>query len=84
MTLSLAVIDAAHSPGHDRIVCRRRDLHLTIVPLTAFHAYRTFGLPRHHNDPFDRLLIATALKEDVPRVATDREFKKYRGLRVIW
>jgi PIN domain nuclease of toxin-antitoxin system len=30
------------------------------------------------------MLIATALAEDIAIVANDREFNKYRGLRVIW
>ncbi len=60
------------------------DLHLTILPLIAEHSFKLFGLPAHHKDPFDRMLIATALAEDVSLVARDREFKKYKGLRVIW
>jgi PIN domain nuclease of toxin-antitoxin system len=60
------------------------DLDLTVLPLTAEHSYRLFGLPAHHSDPFDRMLIATALAEDISIVARDREFKKYKGLRVIW
>jgi PIN domain nuclease of toxin-antitoxin system len=61
-----------------------RDLRLTIIPFTLQHAYRLFSLPLHHRDPFDRMLIATALVEDIPLVGSDKEFKKYRGLRVIW
>jgi PIN domain nuclease of toxin-antitoxin system len=60
------------------------DLDLTVLPLTAEHSLKLFGLPAHHGDPFDRMLIATALAEDIALVARDREFKKYRGLRVIW
>jgi PIN domain nuclease of toxin-antitoxin system len=60
------------------------DLALTVLPLTAEHSLRLFGLPAHHGDPFDRMLIATALAEDVAIVANDREFKRYKGLRVIW
>lgn len=60
------------------------DLDLTVLPLTAEHSFKLFGLPAHHADPFDRMLIATALAEDVAIVANDREFKKYKGLRVIW
>ena len=60
------------------------DLDLTVLPLSAEHTFKLFGLPSHHNDPFDRLLIATALVENIPLVAKDREFKKYKGLRVIW
>ena len=60
------------------------DLGLTVLPSTAKHFYKPFGLPAHHSDPFDRILIATALAEDVSFVANDREFGKYKGLRVIW
>jgi PIN domain nuclease of toxin-antitoxin system len=60
------------------------DLDLTILPFTAEHSLRLFGLPNHHSDPFDRILIATALAEDVAIVAKDREFQKYKGLRLIW
>ena len=57
---------------------------LTVLPLTAEHSPRLFGLPTHHSDPFDRMLIATALVEDVPIVASDREFKRYEGVNVMW
>jgi PIN domain nuclease of toxin-antitoxin system len=60
------------------------DLDLTVLPLIAQHSFGLFGLPAHHSDPFDRMLIATALAEDLSIVASDREFKKYKGLRVIW
>ena len=60
------------------------DLDLTVLPFTAEHSLRLFGLPAHHSDPFDRILIATALAEDVAIVANDHEFQKYKGLRLIW
>ena len=52
-----------------------RDLYLTIIPFTPEHAYRLFTLPLHHKDPFDRMIIATALSEDIPLVGGDRIFK---------
>jgi PIN domain nuclease of toxin-antitoxin system len=30
------------------------------------------------------MLIATALAEDIPLIGSDRQFKKYKGLKVIW
>lgn len=41
------------------------------------------GLPRHHGDPFDRLLVAQALAEDLPIVTADPIFRRY-GVRRIW
>ncbi len=61
-----------------------RDLRLTLLPVTPQHAYEVFRLPPFHRDPFDRTIIATALVEDIPVIAGDREFKRYRGLKVIW
>ncbi|MGA8028333.1 MAG: type II toxin-antitoxin system VapC family toxin [Bryobacteraceae bacterium] len=60
------------------------DLRLTLVPFEPRHAVHLFDLPLHHRDPFDRMLIATALSEGVPIISQDSEFRKYRGLRVIW
>jgi PIN domain nuclease of toxin-antitoxin system len=61
-----------------------RDLRLQVIPFELEHALRLYGLPRHHRDPFDRMLIATALAEDIPLIGSDRQFKKYKGLKVIW
>ena len=61
-----------------------RDLHLQVIPFDSDHALRLYGLPPHHRDPFDRMLIATALAEDIPLIGSDRQFKKYKGLKVIW
>ncbi|WP_439632540.1 type II toxin-antitoxin system VapC family toxin [Glycocaulis sp.] len=40
-------------------------------------------LPRHHADPFDRLLIAQALNRNLPIVSTDRALDAY-GVTRIW
>jgi len=53
-------------------------------PLRRHHTDRLFDLPLHHNDPFDRLIISTALADDLPVVSRDQSFRKYKGLRVIW
>ena len=60
------------------------DLGIRILPYTADHAFRMFGLARHHNDPFDRQIIAQALCEDIVVVTPDDEFRKYEGIKVLW
>lgn len=47
------------------------------------HALRVRSLPIHHRDPFDRLLIAQALEEDLTMVSGDRQFSAYDGLRFM-
>ena len=55
-----------------------------IMPLSADHVFRLFQLPEHHRDPFDRMIIATAIDEDMHLVGGDEQFRKYKGLKVIW
>jgi PIN domain nuclease of toxin-antitoxin system len=60
------------------------DLGIRILPYTADHAFRVFGLARHHNDPFDRQIIAQALSEEIPVVTPDDKFRLYENLKIIW
>jgi len=60
------------------------DLQVHILPYTAEHAFRLFGLPLHHADPFDRHIIAQALAEGLPVITSDEAFKLYSGIKVIW
>ena len=47
------------------------------LPVTNAHAWRVAELPRHHRDPFDRLLIAQAQIEKLPILSLDRAFRSY-------
>ena len=58
---------------------------MKFLPLMITHAHslQVAQLPFHHKDPFDRLLIAQALVEEIPIITPDSHFKKY-GVEVIW
>lgn len=56
---------------------RFRRAQIQELPITAAHTYGVFALPKHHADPFDRLLIAQAQLEAMTIVTADRTFKKY-------
>lgn len=47
------------------------------------HLGRLEGLPQHHGDPFDRVLISQALEEEMTVVTADPVFRKY-GIRRLW
>ena len=47
------------------------------------HLSELLDLPLHHRDPFDRLIIAQAMAEDLPTVTRDAAFQAY-PIRVIW
>ncbi len=53
------------------------------LPVTAEHGIRAGLLPGPHQDPFDRMLIAQALSENIPIVSNDRAFDIY-GVHRIW
>jgi PIN domain nuclease of toxin-antitoxin system len=57
---------------------------IACYPLRQRHTDQLFELPLHHRDPFDRLIISTALSDDLPVISCDKEFRKYKGLKVIW
>ena len=61
-----------------------RRLQVSLVPYAEAHVLQLMTLPVHHRDPFDRMLIAQALAEDVRVMTCDKEFRKYKGLEVIW
>lgn len=48
-----------------------------LLALEPKHLERLEGLPAHHKDPFDHLLIAQAQVEDAVIVTSDREFGEY-------
>jgi len=70
-------------PFRDWITSAMSDLGLTVLPITVPYADLQSGLLRHHGDPFDRLLVAQALVENVPLVSADATFDLY-GIRRIW
>ncbi len=53
------------------------------LPIESAHAIRAGLLPRHHSDPFDRMLAAQAQATGWPIISADRIFEMY-GVRRIW
>jgi len=54
-----------------------------ILSITLDHVLRVETLEMHHRDPFDRILIAQSLEENLPVLTIDPLFKKY-PVRLIW
>jgi len=54
-----------------------------MLDIEIAHVGRLETLASHHGDPFDRLLIAQALEENLPVVTADPIFRKY-GVKRIW
>lgn len=66
----------------------RLEEHLTeqgflVLPITLGHAVRAGSLVEHHQDPFDRMLVAQAQAENLPIISNHPVFDRY-GVRRIW
>ena len=54
-----------------------------MLPILPEHTARLIGLPDHHRDPFDRLMIVQSLAEGLTIVGADPVFDQY-GVPRIW
>ena len=54
-----------------------RQTGIDTLPVTAVDAVAAAGLPMHHSDPFDRMLIAQAQRLDALIVSRDRALHAY-------
>ena len=62
----------------DRFVQRQlREQNLIGLPIYHDHAARAAALPPIHRDPFDRMLVAQALVENVPLLTRDAALSGY-------
>jgi PIN domain nuclease of toxin-antitoxin system len=56
---------------------------LEILPITMQHVFSLDQLPDHHRDPFDRLLIAQSVHENIFLMSSDPLVAKY-PVQIIW
>jgi len=47
------------------------------LPVTWSHGQTAASLPRLHGDPFDRMLVAQAIAEDLILITRDRDIQRY-------
>lgn len=60
-----------------------REQGIEVLPVRQDHAIAVAGLPFHHRDPFDRMLIAQAKREKMTLLTCDDSFAAY-GVKVLW
>jgi len=72
--------------GRDDFRVDARELRLALldngykeVPVTSLHAVALADLPALHKDPFDRILLAQAMREDATLLTTDEMLSGYPG-----
>jgi PIN domain nuclease of toxin-antitoxin system len=69
------------SAPFDQLIPQQLSLNgFELLPIEVFHLAAVTTLPFHHRDPFDRLLIAQALAENMPIVSSDPAFNTYNNI----
>lgn len=72
----------AEPPGH-YVPKRLAAQGIQPLSINQRHSLKVYDLPLHHDDPFDRLIIAQALEEGMVILTSDRTFGKYPA-QVLW
>ena len=65
------------------IILIQQNNYIEILPITVAHILALDGLPLYHKDPFDRLLIAQANRENAVLISCDSVFANY-SVQVEW
>jgi len=53
------------------------------LPIQISHTLHVYHLPKHHQNPFDRMLVAQARLEDLTLLSSDQHMRKY-DVEIIW
>ena len=69
----LGKLSVAPAQFRDRMVAAGAE----ILTVSDTHAIETAALPRHHDDPFDRMLIAQARVGKLRAVSADKAWREY-------
>lgn len=64
----------------DELIRQATTDNFSFLPISASHisSYDAVPLAETHKDPFDRLIIATAMAENLPIISADEKFQLYK------
>jgi PIN domain nuclease of toxin-antitoxin system len=66
-----------HLPLPDVIRDLQQTSDIKILDITLLHIYALESLPNEHRDPFDRMMIAQSIVEEMPLLSADKIFDRY-------
>ena len=70
-------------PVNDFFERRMRETGVRLLRISLAHVARVATLPFHHRDPFDRMLVAQSLTENMAIVSADAALDAY-GVTRLW
>lgn len=71
----------------DELPGKAKEVGIEVLELSEGDAASFHNLPKlKHKDPFDRLIIWQAIRQQLTLISKDKEFKKYakHGLTMLW
>ena len=70
-------------PVGQYVIHKLTDNRIEILPISVDHLLAIERLPMFHRDPFDRMLIAQSMEENIPVITADQVFARY-PIEIIW
>ena len=83
VTVKLSVNRLSLNFSLDDLLETIKSKNYTLLPIKEAHLEEYLKLPFHHRDPFDRLLIATAIFEKFTLITSDKENQLY-DVKWVW
>jgi PIN domain nuclease of toxin-antitoxin system len=74
---------AFNMPLREMVEEQQRLNGIQILPIRLEHILNLNALPDYHKDPFDRLLIAQAIQEELTLISSDSQFENY-PVHLLW
>lgn len=79
---SMNKVEMSYAPAD--LMEKMPQLGISILGIKPEYVRELETLPYHHRDPFDRLIIVTALVEKLIVVSADDKFKNYHPVKTLW
>ncbi|GAB4019832.1 hypothetical protein GCM10028808_58940 [Spirosoma migulaei] len=77
MAIKIRLGSLSFEPGYDNLLALLALNGFELLPVTFQHTSQLLTLPMHHRDPFDRLLIAQSMTENLLLVTADAHIHQY-------
>ena len=69
--------------GPGSVLAALRESNLDLLNIELHHVLAATSLTQHHRDPFDRMIVAQAMAEDLVLITSDRTLARYTGVQVL-
>ena len=56
---------------------------IKLLDISVKHTQQIISLPLHHRDPFDRMIIAQSITENLTVISKDKNFSLY-AIKLLW